>query len=93
MKELIISCLDFLGLAWWVEITTAQPRCTYYFGPFASSDQAHSAKSGYIEDLEKENAQGISVIVKRCKPANLTIDESGATADVEKAPLFSGQPS
>lgn len=91
MKELLTSFLDFLGLAWWVEIATAQPRCTYYFGPFSSSAQAHEAKPGYIEDLERENAQGISVTVKRCKPTNLTIDESGATAEVEQVPSFSGQ--
>jgi aspartyl aminopeptidase len=91
MKELVINFFDFLGLAWWVEITTAQPRCTYYFGPFMSSDQAHGAKPGYIEDLEKENAQKIKVTVKRCKPANLTIDESGATAEVEQVPFFSNQ--
>lgn len=93
MKELMINMLDFLGLAWWVEITTAQPRCTYYFGPFLSSSQAQEAKSGYVEDLEKEDAQEIKVTVKRCKPTNLTIDESGATAEVEKVPFFSGQPS
>ena len=78
MKEVVIKILQFLGLAFWVEIVTDNPRCTYYFGPFVSEKEAIDAKSGYIEDLENEGAQGIVVKIKRCKPSNLTIfDEQG----------------
>jgi hypothetical protein len=73
MKELLIKLLNFLGIAYWVEIVTDYPRCTYYFGPFLNRQEASTAKDGYIEDLQKEAAQGISVQVKRCKPNNLTI--------------------
>ncbi len=93
MKELIVNVLSFLGFAWWVEITTTQPRCTYYFGPFASSKNADDAKGGYVEDLEQENAQGFNIIVKRCKPDKLTIDESEEAIEVEQVAFFSGQPS
>lgn len=75
MKEFLISSMEFLGIAWWVEITTDQPRCTYYFGPFFSEAAAKDHQAGYVEDLEKEGAQNIRIEVKRCKPANLTIFE------------------
>jgi Domain of unknown function (DUF1816) len=88
MQEPLISVMDFLGFAWWVEIKTDSPRCTYYFGPFASATEADQAKLGYIEDLQSENAQGIAVRVKRCKPTNLTIEE-----ELEIRPVSSRQAS
>lgn len=92
MKELLISLLNFFGLAWWVEVVTATPRCTYYFGPFLTATEANAAKVGYIEDLEHEGAQGIKVVVKRCKPGNLTIaDDLGMMGDRGIWPVFSGQ--
>ncbi|MGQ4650159.1 DUF1816 domain-containing protein [Lyngbya aestuarii] len=94
MKEMLINILRFFGLAFWVEIITDSPRCTYYFGPFLTEKEANDNKSGYLEDLENEGAQGISIAVKRCKPENLTIDYSlGEPRDPEKMPTFSGQPS
>lgn len=94
MKEILIKILDFLGLALWVEIVTDNPRCTYYFGPFLSVQEAQTAKSGYIEDLENEGASSISVTLKRCKPTNLTIfDELGEQMGRKTRPSFSGQPS
>ncbi|CAA9586647.1 Hypothetical protein, Slr0957 homolog [uncultured Synechococcales cyanobacterium] len=68
--------LNKLGLAWWVEVKTNNPRCTYYFGPFTSANEANTAKTGYIEDLEQEGAQGIAVAVRRCKPETLTVEEA-----------------
>ena len=65
--------LNFVGQAWWVEILTTQPQCTYYFGPFASSNEANIAIPGYVEDLESELAQDIQTHIKRCKPPILTI--------------------
>lgn len=92
MKEILISLLNFFGLAWWVEVVTATPRCTYYFGPFLTASEAAAAKVGYIEDLESEGAQGIKVVVKRCKPENLTIaDDLGKMGDRGIRPVFSGQ--
>jgi hypothetical protein len=75
MQDLFTNLLEQLGLAWWVEISTDLPRCTYYFGPFLNVKLAESAKSGYIDDLEQEGAQGIRVKVKRCKPSQLTVAE------------------
>ncbi|MDP8962867.1 MAG: DUF1816 domain-containing protein [Cyanobacteriota bacterium] len=94
MNEVLIKVLHFLGLAFWVEIVTDSPRCTYYFGPFATDKEAYAAKAGYVEDLENEGTQGISVSVKRCKPTDLTIfDESGEQTERRKMPTFSGQAS
>ena len=78
MKELLIRVLDVFGFACWLEINTDNPRCTYYFGPFLTSEDAILEQDGYIEDLTEEDAKGIVVRVKRCKPKDLTIfDELG----------------
>lgn len=61
--------------AWWVEVVTAQPKCTYYFGPFASAEEAKRDEPGYVEDLEKEGSKGIAAQVKWCQPKELTIAE------------------
>lgn len=73
IEEAFTSGLERVGLAWWVEIVTAQPSCIYYFGPFISSKEAELARSGYIEDLEQEAAVGITVRIQQCKPTQLTI--------------------
>ena len=59
--------------AWWAEINTVSPRCIYYFGPFETFEEASDAYPGYIEDMDSEGAQGIVVIIKHCKPDELTI--------------------
>ena len=73
VKDAFTSFWRGFTTPWWVEITTEQPRCIYYFGPFQTSVEARSAQTGYIEDLENEEAQGIQVVIKRCKPEVLTI--------------------
>lgn len=73
MKETLVNLLDFAGLAWWVKILTANPRCTYYFGPFFTDEEAKNAKPGYLEDLESEGAQDIQVSIQQCQPIELTI--------------------
>lgn len=94
MKEALTKILQFLGLAFWVEIVTDNPNCTYYFGPFSTEQEAIASKAGYVEDLEIEGAQGIVVKIKRCKPTDLTIfDESGEQVDRRGMQSFSGQPS
>lgn len=75
MQEFLTNLLNFFGLAWWVEIKTDNPRCTYYFGPFLGHGEAKALQAGYIEDLEQEGALGISVSIKRCKPSVLTLSE------------------
>ena len=92
LKEVLINLFHSFGWAWWVEIVTRTPRCTYYFGPFLSVKEANAAKAGYIEDLEQEGAQGIAVNIKRCKPADLTISEElGERIDRKTATVLSGQ--
>ena len=93
VKELLISILESLGLAWWVEIVTENPKCTYYFGPFLKEDEAETAKAGYLEDLEQEGATDIRCTVKRDKPSDLTIyeDREGRVANQSSTPVLSGQ--
>lgn len=61
------------GYAWWVQIETQKPGCTYYFGPFDSSDEARSHQAGYVEDLQGEGAKVSSPTVRWCKPNYLTV--------------------
>ena len=78
MLELFLELLDFLGLAYWAEIKTENPKCTYYFGPFLSQKEAKRHDIGYLEDLKQEGAKEIKVAIKRCKqPTKLTILEEG----------------
>lgn len=49
------------------------PACTYYFGSFASPTEAQYAQYGYLEDLEQEGSQGITLQIKSCQPRELTI--------------------
>jgi hypothetical protein len=81
IQDIWSSALHLVGQAWWVEITTERPHCTYYFGPFATAVEADAAKSGYVEDLEAESAQGIQIAIKRCKPVQLTIDRDANGQD------------
>lgn len=93
MKETLLSFLEFLGLAWWVEVVTDTPRCTYYFGPFVNAKEAQAAQAGYTEDLEQEGAKGIRVEIKRCKPTRLTVVDEDEEVEAARpiSPVFSGQ--
>ncbi|MBD0300646.1 MAG: DUF1816 domain-containing protein [Tolypothrix sp. T3-bin4] len=72
-EEILISYLEKMGMAWWVEIVTKKPDCKYYFGPFASHREAQLSQLGYIEDLERERPQLIAIEIKQCQPKELTI--------------------
>lgn len=61
-----------IEFGWWVEMVTALPSCTYYFGPFATQQEAEFAQIGYFEDLKQEGAKGITIQIKRCQPKELT---------------------
>lgn len=74
-EEAFVAYLEKMGMAWWIEIITNQPKCIYYFGPFSSSDKAQSSSGTYIEDLEQKNVQVINVDIKRGQPQQLTILE------------------
>jgi len=73
MDEFWLGIQSFFGRAWWVEVRTTAPPCTYYFGPFADRAAAAAAQEGYREDLELEGARGIETVAKRCKPHALTL--------------------
>jgi hypothetical protein len=93
MKELLTNLFNFFGLAWWVEIVTANPHCTYYFGPFLTAKEAEAEKDGYIEDLESENAQSIKFEILRCKPRQLTVEDEdlGKKTDLSRSSILRNQ--
>jgi hypothetical protein len=75
MKNIFSGLFSFFSTPWWVKITTAEPNCIYYFGPFNSEAEAEQAKPGYIEDLEQEGAQNItSSLQQSAEPELLTIE-------------------
>ncbi len=75
MKNLFSSILSFFSTAWWIKITTAEPNCIYYFGPFDNESKAAQAKFGFIEDLESEGAQQIQSSLQQSRePEQLTIE-------------------
>jgi Domain of unknown function (DUF1816) len=76
IAEIGVDILNLIGQAWWIEISTLQPQCIYYFGPFITKNEANMLMPEYIEDLENESAQGIQTDVKRRKPTLLTIDDN-----------------
>lgn len=58
---------------WWVKIQTTVPACQYYFGPFASIEEAEAHQPGYVEDLVSENALEIVVKITCSQPEFLTL--------------------
>ncbi len=73
MKKILTELFKSIVQQYWIEIVTDKPICTYYFGPFLTRKEANLAQSGFIEDLETENAKVTKVETKRCQPQELTI--------------------
>lgn len=86
-KDIFTVLLDWLRLAWWVEVVTYNPCCTYYFGPFASDKEAKIHQDGYIEDLEQEEAQIITVNIQQGQPKELTIYGKELSASCDRSIL------
>ena len=72
-KGVVSGFIGAMIYDWWVEVTTTEPDCIYYFGPFDLEKEAEAARPGYLEDLTGEGARGIVARVKRCKPPAMTI--------------------
>ena len=76
---LFLIYLAFVGIIfektpkWWIKMDTQVPTCTYYFGPFESIAEAESSQVDYLQDLQEEGAEGISYIIEKCSPKQLTI--------------------
>ena len=81
MKNFFSGLFAFFSNPWWVKITTAQPNCIYYFGPFDNEVEALQAKPGYIEDLQLEGASNIQTTLKNiAEPSELTIERPAAAS-------------
>ena len=84
MKNFFSGLFDFFSTPWWIKVTTAEPNCLYYFGPFASEEEAIQYQPGFIEDLSQENAQQISASILRSpKPDQLTIEYETSNSSAE----------
>lgn len=89
MNNLLLKIAEILGLAYWIEIKTEFPKCTYYFGPFLTENEARSNQAGYLEDLKGEGAVNIQVEIKKTKPEQITIfDEADETVNFKRIPVF-----
>jgi hypothetical protein len=75
MSNPILSQAVVNHLPWWIKIQTTVPVCTYYFGPFASDEEAKIYEAGYLEDLTMEQAEGIFIDIEQTHPQMLTIFE------------------
>ncbi|EDX86730.1 conserved domain protein [Synechococcus sp. PCC 7335] len=90
MKNFFSGLFSFFSNPWWVKITTAEPNCVYYFGPFDDEAQATQAKPGYIEDLQKEGALQIQTSLHNIpEPAELTIEPENTASAVTMVPVGS----
>ncbi|NJL85775.1 MAG: DUF1816 domain-containing protein [Leptolyngbyaceae cyanobacterium SM1_1_3] len=69
---------DTVTQPWWLQIITDQPTCIYYFGPFASPQEAQRHQAGYIDDLSAEGARVFPPTLVQGNPPELTIE--GETA-------------
>lgn len=83
IEQIFVSYLEQMGKAWWVKISTKNPDCIYYFGPFVSHREAQLSQLGYIEDLERERPQLISIEIKQCQPKELTIFEDELKSKID----------
>ncbi len=83
-----LTHLNQFNVPWWIKIQTNIPACTYYFGPFPNLQEAKLSQHGYIEDLVKEKAHGITVELKKCQPKILTIceEETQLSQSTQAAP-------
>jgi hypothetical protein len=72
---LVVIVFSAKNLKWWIKIDTQIPVCTYYFGPFESITEAESNQVDYLQDLQAEGAEGISYVIEKCSPKQLTIAE------------------
>jgi hypothetical protein len=90
----LIGLFSGSGQQWWLEIKTAEPACTYYFGPFDIEQEAQIQQKGYIEDLQQEGSKVLSAkaVALDTPPQQLTVYEEGMDGQAPgPTPVYSGQ--
>lgn len=58
---------------WWVEIFTSKPACLYYFGHFATLEEAQKSQDGFVQDLVAEGVGDVKSQLQLCQPKRLTV--------------------
>lgn len=94
LKKLVGFFSGSSDQTWWLEIKTADPACTYYFGPFDIEQEALLKKTGYLDDLQQEGSKVLSAnaIALSSPPQQLTVYEEGMDdQSPDPTPAFSGQ--
>ena len=61
--------------AWWLRVTTKEPCCEYYFGPFSQRCDVAIRRGGFIKDLYDEGATQIETEILWYRPTELTIEK------------------
>jgi len=75
MKNFFSGLFSLFSSKWWVKITTSEPNCVYYFGPFDNEFEATQAQPGFVEDLQQEGALQIQASLQNIQePEQLTIE-------------------
>ncbi len=88
MKNFFSGLFGFFSNDWWVKITTSEPNCVYYFGPFKNELEAAQAKPGFVEDLQQEGALQIQTSLQNIKkPKELTVEFDDAVQPAAMIPV------
>ena len=54
-----------VGLAWWAQVETSEPKVTYWFGPFMTRRSLNNKLQLFIKDLSEEGAVSINHSIER----------------------------
>ena len=66
-KKLIRKLGNNLGLAWWAQVNTQDPKVTYWFGPFLTKKNLKINLETFLNDLDDEGSNEITHSLIRCK--------------------------
>ena len=55
------------GLAWWAKVETAEPKVTYWFGPFITRTRLKKKLNSFLLDLSEEGSSSVNHSVIRCR--------------------------
>ena len=53
---------------WWIKLTINKDCNIYYFGDFESYEEAEQIKNIYIQNLDKEKAKKVNILIELNEP-------------------------
>ena len=54
-----------VGLAWWAQVETSEPKVTYWFGPFMTRRRLNNKLPIFLKDLSDEGSGQINHSIAR----------------------------